>query len=511
MQGEVALIFVYVAFALIVAGLLVFVVTNDWRKRMTPSIFFMLGSFFIWYVSLIVFYASHDPVTTFFMYDISMPFIELAALGALLFVLDYFGLDAYKPAHVVAVLCSVPILTFILLLTIRHHEFIRVGLEVVSIEPVHALSGERGPWYWVHCIYCYGMLAAASATGLVQYRYAPELYRSSGKYLVAGVIVAGGFTALHISGLLQTNLNIGLLGSTICVALGYRSTRQYQGTNLLNYAKADIFNEIEDAILVMDLDGVIINRNLAAKYLLHRLGCAVDEPNYETIIHDVIERVALRGHKLDGFVGIDYTLMEHGQEREYNLYETKLYDNRGIPLGFRAIIKDVTDVRAAARALENTAGRDALTGMLNRRSFEREVSALEDNELSLSVIACHFQGLRGVNTRYGREQGDTALRLIANAIISCCPPRAFAARTSGDEYHILIVNCDEQQAYAIAEDIIERTYNHVVGHCESKLIMGIATRTNRELMIEDIISTADQQVLEERLRYVEASEPDSGT
>lgn len=83
---------------------------------------------------------------------------------------------------------------------------------------------------------------------------------------------------------------------------------------------------------------------------------------------------------------------------------------------------------------------DALTGLLNRRGWERAAGARTNSTggaQDLYVILADCNGLKQVNDIYGHEAGD---ELIADAAIalSAAAPGALVARLGGDEFALLV-------------------------------------------------------------------------
>ncbi|WP_246039666.1 GGDEF domain-containing protein [Glycomyces buryatensis] len=98
----------------------------------------------------------------------------------------------------------------------------------------------------------------------------------------------------------------------------------------------------------------------------------------------------------------------------------------------------VTAHRLLGRA-EREAHTDALTGLLNRRGWERAAGARTNSTggaQDLYVILADCNGLKQVNDVYGHEAGD---ELIADAAaaLSAAAPGALVARLGGDEFALL--------------------------------------------------------------------------
>jgi diguanylate cyclase (GGDEF)-like protein len=115
----------------------------------------------------------------------------------------------------------------------------------------------------------------------------------------------------------------------------------------------------------------------------------------------------------------------------------------------------LVDVALALRREQTAAVTDALTGLLNRRGFDRrlheeiERGRLAGTTIGLVMVDC--DGLKQVNDRGGHEQGDRLLQTLARCLRSHKRPGDVAARLGGDEFAILLPGADADAAAMIAE------------------------------------------------------------
>ena len=89
---------------------------------------------------------------------------------------------------------------------------------------------------------------------------------------------------------------------------------------------------------------------------------------------------------------------------------------------------------------------DPLTGIYNRRGFERQLHILydemEENGGFLSIVNIDMDNLKYINDNFGHAEGDFALCLLADTLRSILVGREICARTGGDEYSVLLVSRD---------------------------------------------------------------------
>jgi diguanylate cyclase (GGDEF)-like protein len=127
------------------------------------------------------------------------------------------------------------------------------------------------------------------------------------------------------------------------------------------------------------------------------------------------------------------------------------------------------DLRKAQEALELIATHDSLTGLANRRLFERALDiefgrgARQQSPLSLIMLDIDF--FKRYNDTYGHVVGDHCLAQVARAVKKCCHRKAdLAVRYGGEEFAVLLPDTDIHGAMTIAEQIrrcvMDKNINH---------------------------------------------------
>ena len=91
---------------------------------------------------------------------------------------------------------------------------------------------------------------------------------------------------------------------------------------------------------------------------------------------------------------------------------------------------------------------DALTGLANRRSFERQLRAgltrAVQTQSSASLVVLDLDRLKEINDTYGHEAGDRALRAIGTVLRATVRETDLCARFAGDEFVIVLWDCSPE-------------------------------------------------------------------
>ena len=114
-----------------------------------------------------------------------------------------------------------------------------------------------------------------------------------------------------------------------------------------------------------------------------------------------------------------------------------------------------TQLLERARVMEQMAIVDELTGLYNRRHFfeqsQFEFHRAQRYQRPLSVLMLDVAGLKQTNSHYGHAGGDEVLRAVARTCKRSLRESQFVGRYGGDEFVVLLPECDPIAAQKVAE------------------------------------------------------------
>jgi diguanylate cyclase (GGDEF)-like protein/PAS domain S-box-containing protein len=161
-----------------------------------------------------------------------------------------------------------------------------------------------------------------------------------------------------------------------------------------------------------------------------------------------------------------------------NLVSVALLDESGELRGFALIVRDASKRRQAEVALstaterlEELAATDPLTGLRNRRDFDRMLRTVPRE--SFAVLAIDVDNLKRVNDEFGHAAGDVLLRSIATTLSVLVRGWDTLARLGGDEFAVLLPGAGPQEAAHIAERM--RVAMHGVPSLAARVSVGWAS------------------------------------
>jgi diguanylate cyclase (GGDEF)-like protein len=139
---------------------------------------------------------------------------------------------------------------------------------------------------------------------------------------------------------------------------------------------------------------------------------------------------------------------------------------------------------------------DALTGARNRRAFDEFMQNLPellgDRDLGVCFALFDVNHFKAINDTYGHSIGDQVLKAIASRISSVLRKGEELFRIGGDEFAVVLLDCDEASALRIAE----RCHEKIVGYDFSKLGIREPLRISAGLANARIDDLDDLQALQ---------------
>ncbi|OAM79566.1 sensor domain-containing diguanylate cyclase [Klebsiella aerogenes] len=139
--------------------------------------------------------------------------------------------------------------------------------------------------------------------------------------------------------------------------------------------------------------------------------------------------------------------------------------------------------------------RDPLTGLYNRSYFYDTLNGLLPHTSAtqpLSVIVSDLDHFKRINDNYGHVQGDKVIQFAASVLQTYVRREDIAARIGGEEFALLLVNTDADDALAIAERIRQMVSAGQDSLPEQMTIsMGVYTATSSLIEAEECVKRAD--------------------
>jgi len=446
--------------------------------------------------------------------------VDLVPVCFLVFVLACDSRHEFLTPGRLGALVVFPLLDLVVIFSNHwHHAFIHKA-------EFHKVDGfflrnfwEPGPWFWVHTGYCYVLILC----GLLLLAYSawkrPLPYCAQARLMLVGVflpLLGNVFATWRLAP--EAALDLTAFNFTFTALIFAYSLYRYQLLDLVPVARDKIIESLDDGVVVLDLQGRIIEINQAAESILGidkelALGRGLKE--FLPVSYDFVAMLRDSERRVAEIVTKD----RNGRERIYDFKASRLVSAGGW-VGVLLLARDVSErvamiddretiikeLEAARTELVHQVRFDQLTRIYSRRyflelAFQEMVRALRYHR-PLSLLMIDIDRFKNCNDTYGHEFGDRVLFRVAQVIKQEVRSTDIAARFGGEEFVVLLPESGLEAARLVAEKIrlkvqeISSEYFAEVEEMFLTVSIGLAAMLEQSQGIDELLRLADAALYE---------------
>jgi len=138
---------------------------------------------------------------------------------------------------------------------------------------------------------------------------------------------------------------------------------------------------------------------------------------------------------------------------------TRIHEKENAADGFLIALRDITELKRMSETINYQASHDALTGLSNREEFSYKLNellkSLKSSDGRHALVVLDIDRFKAVNDTCGALAGDELLRQIAGHIQANISRRDLSARIGGDEYAIILQDCEPEDSVNVARRLQE--------------------------------------------------------
>jgi diguanylate cyclase (GGDEF)-like protein/PAS domain S-box-containing protein len=215
-----------------------------------------------------------------------------------------------------------------------------------------------------------------------------------------------------------------------------------------------------EMLCVMDGEGHLRRVNPAWTALLGRSEGDLIESRLSDLVHpeDRADTESALHHLAQGVTSVTFEARLRSGDAEWHWlrWNAAPSDDRR---ALHAVASDVTGERTTIEQLEERASIDSLTGVLTRRALFDRLSAEFERARRygspLSVCVLDLDHFKQINDRHGHVMGDALLRRLGQLLKKSLRNADCAGRFGGDEFVMVLPECDYDAAKQTAERLLE--------------------------------------------------------
>ncbi|MDK9684816.1 diguanylate cyclase [Pseudoalteromonas shioyasakiensis] len=163
-------------------------------------------------------------------------------------------------------------------------------------------------------------------------------------------------------------------------------------------------------------------------------------------------------------------------------------------------IKSLEKIKAQQTELNRLVDTDPMTGLYNRRYFDRKseelIAAMASNQQELTLLIADLDHFKNINDTYGHDIGDKVIIAFANILTSEQGLADIACRYGGEEF-VLLLNCNLLDAKQVAERIRQKAQETYITINEVQTVqftvsIGVHSVGHASTTVKETLTIADK-------------------
>jgi diguanylate cyclase (GGDEF)-like protein/PAS domain S-box-containing protein len=283
--------------------------------------------------------------------------------------------------------------------------------------------------------------------------------------------------------------------------------RSYKAIKVSEQKFRALFDTAPDAIILSNLDGIIISWNKTAEQLL---GYSYEEVIGKSWLSLIPKR--FRNEHVENFAEIKkdtskpiyiaddlWVLTKSGEEIPVDA--TVGYWRTNGDVFFTTILRDISERKKFEDQLKFLATTDHLTGVLNRRTglmlIEQAMKTAKRDKSKFTLCYLDLDNFKAINDACGHVEGDVVLRKVAKLIKDNLREADIFCRLGGDEFIIAWHDVDHTRAQILWKRIVQK-FDERKDTRIGISVGFVSPDLTEKIDLDKIIDAADKKMYEEK-------------
>jgi signal transduction histidine kinase len=318
----------------------------SWKRRELPiaisyGLGMLAGAFYTFGYAFEILSTTLDQIRFWLRVEyIGIPF---GSVIWIIMVLQYTGRQAFVRKWVVLLLLVIPITTLVAHYTNEWHHLFYTSMKIDRSDSFPLITSVKGPLYWVHVTYAYTLFIIGMGLMLQMYRKATPRMKKQIALMMVGSCGPYGGTLIYLSGVAIIPIDFtpfGFVFSGLCYMWGIY---QFNMLRLAPLALQKVFESMQDAVIVLDLDNSVASFNQSAIQAIESLNQknVVGQPasHIFSLFPKLLEMLLKEEPSSDNKV----QMTGQADAKFYNVHLSVIYDNNQKPVGKMLVLSDVTE------------------------------------------------------------------------------------------------------------------------------------------------------------------------
>ena len=424
----------------------------------------------------------------------NVQFIGIVFLSPGWLVMTMFATGQSRRAvKIIPPLVIIPILTILLAWTNPAHHIFRQSPSINSIGvPFPVLVSDYSPYFYaVHAPYGYLLFLISFYLLFRSWKQTPLIYRRQRSILAVSLAIPLLVDVLYVLGISPIpSFNFTSTVFTISGLLLSMNIFKYHFLDILPLAYEAAITEMDVGVIVLDAPGRVSHLNPAAEKITGVAG-------NQAIGADIAQIFPVLSPVWTSAQAYMEIAVNHGEnEYTYQVTKSAILQRKNKLIGQVITLNDITERVKLHQQIEKLSITDPLTDALNRRALvlhgEQEIQRAHRYHRNLTLILLDVDDFKRINDTYGHPSGDYVLKTIVQTIQKLIRANDFIFRYGGDEFIILLVETDVNEAqepvnriHQELEHVSVRAGQDIPLQIQVSLgVTGLSANDNLEIMLQ---------------------------
>lgn len=371
--------------------------------------------------------------------------------GLLILMSLAYRLQRHPPTGLIAALLAFSSVTLAIQYGNPLHHLMFRDIQIVQRDGLTISLLAPGPWFYLHLMHINASVVVSSALFWQCWRRAPAHHRPQVLLILLGCLPPWFCFLCYLADWSPAGVDLTAFGFLLTAPLFALGLWRYRFADILPLARAQVFDVMEEAVVITDDQWRIVDFNEQAARqwdFINRRQLGMDcRPLFPSMTPP-----------LDSLGS--QSAMVHSLQHQTRLFEMKCQPLRqpdGPLSGYLLLCRDTTERQSHLDRLNTHARTDDLTGVLNRRALLQAMEQVLADAWqmtpppALSMVLFDIDHFKQLNDQQGHQIGDRMLRQLSAQLQQTLQPGETLGRYGGDEFVLLWPGTDSQQALPRAE------------------------------------------------------------
>lgn len=292
----------------------------------------------------------------------------------------------------------------------------------------------------LHLGLCYVIILFTIVHLIISIKKSPTIYTRKFIPMIIGILLIVAMNALFLFALQGKSVDFSILFYSAACFIFYKTNDHYSKLGIINLASQLVIENLDIPMILFDNNNMFSQTNPSGNFLVKDL---LEEGSFST--QNFIDRWNLSSHVED----LD---MDTSFQWEYKTYNTSTIYRVDYVILRSKKKKNRSIIGRVFMLTEYSMDSDLLTGFHTEYSLRKyiELGAGRYFEYPAGIAICDLNRLSEINTLYGKDTGDNAIKYLADAIKEFTPPDSHYFRLNDA---ILMFVCQKTSVSAMRNHI----------------------------------------------------------